>query len=253
MANLSRDTQLYGAVCTIYFQANLANLTAIYAGGFIAGEVKISKDGAAFANTTNLPAYIAQGVYSLALTAAEMQATDVIITAINAGAEPICYPIRTKMNLSQLNIDATNIPTSGVNGTAVKLTASPAGTGAHAFLISGQGVGSGICAIGGATSGHGFYGVAGATSATGFNGGANSPGSKPSNFLSGELMEDINAVPTVGISSVSQVLASLAARFYNLVTQTSTQQKVFKADSVTAVATAAVSDDGVTQTKGRAV
>ena len=38
---------------------------------FAAGDCKISKDGAAFANTTNLPTHIGQGVYTLTLTSTE--------------------------------------------------------------------------------------------------------------------------------------------------------------------------------------
>lgn len=51
------------------------NRPARYTGlTLITGDCKISKDGGSFSNTTNLPAEISAGRYSLALTAAEMDA-----------------------------------------------------------------------------------------------------------------------------------------------------------------------------------
>ncbi len=52
---------------------------------FAAGDVQISKDGAAFANTSNLPVEItgALGVYALALTATEMSAARIFVTIID--------------------------------------------------------------------------------------------------------------------------------------------------------------------------
>lgn len=50
---------------------------------FVAGDVKISKDGGAFVNTTNLPTHIGVGMYALALTAAEMQAAFISIAIID--------------------------------------------------------------------------------------------------------------------------------------------------------------------------
>jgi hypothetical protein len=52
---------------------------------FVAGDVKIGKDGGALANTTNLPAEASLGVYWLQLTAAEMDATSIIIVVTKAG------------------------------------------------------------------------------------------------------------------------------------------------------------------------
>ena len=47
---------------------------------FAAGDTKISKDEGAFANTANDPAHEGTGVFSLALTATEMQAARIIVT-----------------------------------------------------------------------------------------------------------------------------------------------------------------------------
>lgn len=55
---------------------------------FVSGDTKISKDGAAFANTTNQPAEIGStGRYSLALTAAEMDAAWVHVYVTKASAD----------------------------------------------------------------------------------------------------------------------------------------------------------------------
>lgn len=54
---------------------------------FSSGDSKISKDGASFANTTNLPAEIGStGRYSLALTAAEMNADNVHVLVEKASS-----------------------------------------------------------------------------------------------------------------------------------------------------------------------
>lgn len=55
---------------------------------FVAGDTKISKDGGAFANTTNQPAEIGStGRYSLVLTAAEMDAAWVHVYVTKTGAD----------------------------------------------------------------------------------------------------------------------------------------------------------------------
>ena len=47
---------------------------------FASGDCKISKDFGAFANTTNLPTHLGQGIYTVVLTTTEMSATTIIIT-----------------------------------------------------------------------------------------------------------------------------------------------------------------------------
>jgi hypothetical protein len=53
---------------------------------FAAGDTQISKDEGAFANTTNNPVHEGNGIYSLALTATEMQAATIVITIIDQTA-----------------------------------------------------------------------------------------------------------------------------------------------------------------------
>jgi len=50
---------------------------------FVAGDVQILKDEGTFANTTNTPAHEGNGIYSLALTATEMQAARIVVTIID--------------------------------------------------------------------------------------------------------------------------------------------------------------------------
>jgi hypothetical protein len=47
---------------------------------FAAGDHKISKDGGGFANTVNVPAHLGEGIFTLALTATELQAARIVIT-----------------------------------------------------------------------------------------------------------------------------------------------------------------------------
>ncbi len=56
---------------------------------FAAGDVKIIKDEGAAANTTNLPSHEGNGIYSLTLTASEMQAARIVITIIDQTASKV--------------------------------------------------------------------------------------------------------------------------------------------------------------------
>lgn len=50
---------------------------------FAAGDALISQDGGSYSNTTNLPAHVGNGVYSLLLTAAEMTAANIRVVIID--------------------------------------------------------------------------------------------------------------------------------------------------------------------------
>lgn len=54
---------------------------------FAAGDTKIIKDEGAAANTTNNPSHEGNGIYSLALTATEMQAARIVITVIDSATK----------------------------------------------------------------------------------------------------------------------------------------------------------------------
>ncbi len=71
-----------------------------------AGDVKISKDGGAAANVTNLPTAIAMGntaIWDFSLTATEMQATQIVVTVADAATKAVedqAFVIETYGNAS---------------------------------------------------------------------------------------------------------------------------------------------------------
>lgn len=76
---------------------------------FSAGECKISKDGAAFSNTTNLPSEISFGRYSLALTAAEMAADYVHVYISKSGVDDL------DMQFGTAGYESATVVTDGGN------------------------------------------------------------------------------------------------------------------------------------------
>jgi hypothetical protein len=135
----------YGAAKTVYFTlaspaATSSDRLVTTAPGalFAAGDIKVSKDGGAFANVANSVTQIvaANPLYSLVLSATEMQAEDLVVQIVdqNGPAFRDAYVhVRTKLKLGQIDVDASNLS----NVSAMKLT--------------GQGTGSGLEAVAGAT------------------------------------------------------------------------------------------------------
>ena len=72
------------------------------------------------------------------------------------------------------------------------------------------------------------------------------------NLFDTVLGSELAAIGTAATNSVGQFLLALWERFFHKVTQTQTQQTVFKVDDSTPVATSVCSNVGGTQTKGRA-
>lgn len=79
----------YGIATTVYFPLIDAGATDFEATPvtFAAADTQVSIDGGAFANTGSTPAHEGNGVYSLALTAAEMQGQYIVITCIDAATK----------------------------------------------------------------------------------------------------------------------------------------------------------------------
>ena len=79
----------YGAATTVLFP--LVDRDAIdfesTPVSFVAADTQISKDEAAFANTGSTPAHEGNGMYSLALTATEMQAARIMVTCIDSATK----------------------------------------------------------------------------------------------------------------------------------------------------------------------
>lgn len=78
----------YGVATTLYFPLIDKGATDFEATPvtIASGDCKISKDGGAFSNTGSNFAHVAGGIYSLALTAAEMQARVVVIKIVDQTA-----------------------------------------------------------------------------------------------------------------------------------------------------------------------
>jgi len=106
---------------------------------FASGDVKISIDGGAVANTSNLPVRIGSTpLFSLTLTAAELQGSEIDVYLVDQNGpawRDTLLKIRTEMLLGNVQIDAA--------------TGQKANT--SAFKVSGYGSGHGIEAVKGAT------------------------------------------------------------------------------------------------------
>jgi hypothetical protein len=99
----------------------------------VAGDVKISKDGAASANVTNLPTALTMGntaVWAFSLTATEMQANQVIVTVGDAATKAVeddAFVIET-FGTAQGIVD--------LNGIADALLARDIGSGSGAGTLN---------------------------------------------------------------------------------------------------------------------
>ncbi len=145
-----------------------------------AGDFKVSTDGAAFADCTNLPAVTPAGgtAVKFILTAAEMNGDNIYVQMIDAAGTEWCSDfaniITTPQDASLVQIDGTaNVSATLnlkklniVNSSGDAIVASSTGGNGHGFATSGNGSGSGFVGVGGAT-GHGFFGQGGATSGNG--------------------------------------------------------------------------------------
>lgn len=231
------------------------------AGIFVAGDCKISKDNGALANTTNLPVQTSGAMYSLTLTAAEMQADDINILLVDQNGpvwRDLIMQITTRDGLGQMI--RTKLATAGAASTITLDAAASAvdsfyndlsiallgGTGADQVrVITGY-----VGATKVATVNRAWSTVPDATSVFSLARGAD-----VWDALQGTEITNAN-LTAVATRSMRVIMQSLFMRFYNLVNQTSGVggvQKIFQADSVTAIATCAVGDDGVTQSKAKAV
>ena len=100
----------YGTATQIQFALITAGGTDFESGAtFASGDVQISKDGGAFANATNSPSHIGNGIYALNLTATEMEAKNVVVTVIDQDATKVFED--QMIPLSTLNNASAEIPT----------------------------------------------------------------------------------------------------------------------------------------------
>jgi hypothetical protein len=108
-----------------------------------AGDVKISKDGGAAANVTNLPAAIAMGnaaMWDFSLTATEMQAAKVMVTVSDSATKAVedqMFTVWTHGNASgQYQVDLADVVRAG-------LTALPNAAAESAGGLFTRGTGAG--------------------------------------------------------------------------------------------------------------
>lgn len=197
----------YGTQTTFYFALEDAtDAEAPFVGvAPVTADIWLVKDGGVAANATNGCTAEGNGVYSLVLTAAEMQATIISVSIYDQTASaiflPVFFNVVTRLYLGQFDIDATQI---GSNTDALKLT----------------GVGTGV----------GLY-TSGASAAYYTNLFSQLEGTEPSGAPADN-------------ATVMAMLQFLKRRWNNKRTQSSTTFTMYKDDSTTTAWTATVSDDG---------
>ena len=108
---------------------------------FEAGDAQISGDEGTFVNTTNTPAHRGNGIYSLALTATEMQAARIVITIIDQTSpkawEDQAILIATYGNAAGQHAFDLDTATQDVNVASGGLTAASIATDAVAEIADG--------------------------------------------------------------------------------------------------------------------
>jgi hypothetical protein len=214
---------------------------------WVAGDVKVDKDGAGLANVTNLPTRIGStALYKQTLTAAEMQGTRINVLLIDADGPEWrdCHiAILTKLQLGQIDVDATQI---GGNTTAMSLVG--VGTG-YGLFAQGS---SGFAAFAQGTSGDGILGrgIGGGYAFHGTNATGN-PALIHNFFLQLEGPEPTTA--PADNANFGAILQYLKRRETNKVTQTATAQVWYRDNSVDIMTQRTVSDDLVTQVQNKLV
>jgi len=209
-----REFGQYGVETTVYFtlhdaaDADIRYLSYVHA----AGDSKVSKDGGAFANTSNAVdvTQSATGLYALTLTATEMQATRVVVAIQDQGSEafkPLEIQVLTKLALGQIDVDATQI-------------------GGNTHAISGTGVGTG-------------YGlnVSGASSTYYTSLFTQVEGTAPTAAIADN-------------ATIAAILQHIKRRFVNKITVSGSTLTWYQDDAASTLQSQTVSDDGSTQTLG---
>jgi len=199
----------YGTQTTFYFALeDVSDAEAPFVGvAPLAADIWLVKDGGAAANASNASTAIGNGIYSLVLTAAEMQAAVISVSIYDATAsaifKPVFFNVVTRVALGTVDVDATQI-----------------GSNTDALTVTGVGTGVGLK-------------VSGASAAYYTNVFSQLEGAEPSGAPADN-------------ATVMAIIQFLKRRWNNKRTQTSTTFTMYKDDSTTAAWTASVSDDGTT-------
>lgn len=226
-----------------------------------AGDVKISKDGGAAANVTNLPTAIAMGntaYWQFILTATELSAANVVVTIADSATKAVedqCFLVETFGHASamyQADLSAANLPAnvveinggaaSGVGTPEVNVTqwnsanvATPDTAGYPKITIK-SGTGTGEISL---TSGA-VNTVGSVTTKTGYK-------------LASDGLDSISTTAPAGVAgNFREMVVAVWRAAFRKSTLTATQLKTYADDGTTVLTTQTVSDDGTTQTKGAA-
>lgn len=251
-----------------------------------AGDVKISKDGGAAANVTNLPTAIAMGntaIWDFSLTATEMQAAVIVVTVADAATKAVedqAFIIETYGNASaqhEFDLDTPTVVASSVSALAndvitaasiatdaigsAELAASAVteiqtGLATAAALSTVDGklpaalVGGRIDASVGAMASDVITAAAVATDALGALELAAGAATEIATAVWAQTMAELSGVPAP-TDSVLAGLEWLVALSRNKRTQSATSETLFKDNGATTLATSAKSDAAGVFTRGK--
>lgn len=190
------------------------------------GDVKVSKDGGTLANITSLPTAISSGkAVTVALSSTEMNADRVMVLFSDAaGSEWQDLAVFIETETQQINDLSTFDPTT---------------TGVDVTKISGDSTA--------ADNAEAYF------DGTGYSGANNTIGTVTalsSTGLDNITLSEPGSVPTWGTATPKTGLAWLLALARNKLTQTSDTQTLRNDADSADIATASVSDDGTTATRG---
>lgn len=250
----------YGTQTTFYFSLeDITDAEAPFTGTApLTADIWLSKDGGAAAAATNAFTAVSNGFYTWVATATELQCDVLAVSVYDATASAIFKPIRatilTKLKVGQIDADATALTnTPGIKATGV-------GTGAG-ISATGGATGQGMLLTGGATSGDGFkaVGTAGngngaAVVGVGTGLGLSATGAS-STYYNNVLDQSEGTAPSTALASTAtlrEILQWGKRRWNNKVTCDGSTLKVYADDSSTLLSTQTVSDDGTTDTVGKA-
>ncbi|MCH8850045.1 MAG: hypothetical protein IIC89_04390 [Chloroflexi bacterium] len=146
------ELRKYGVSTSMLFPLIERDVVDFEAGAtFAAGDVQMIKDEGAAANTTNLPIHEGNGIYSLTLTASEMQAARIVVTVIDQTASKVWEDQAILINADPVPADVQEVhgnetaalglevlgsyhllsvqkSQAGSSGTSIKLSASEPST-----------------------------------------------------------------------------------------------------------------------------
>lgn len=249
----------YGVSTAIYFTlSDPSSTTKAYTGTDVpAADSFIYKDGAAGAATTNAVYAGASPNFNITLTAAEMSATNITVRITDVSGSVYVDTfifIVTKLKVGQFDVDASQITNASAillaaNGTGSGISSTGGATGNGGLFTGGSSSGDGLKATSVAGNGNGLRGV-GVGTGLGLKTEGASALYKHDIFDQSEGTE-----PSAALSSTAtlrEIFQWLKRRLNNKVTVDGSNLKVYKDDSSTVLSTQSVSDNGTTDTVGKA-